>query len=614
MDMDGLYNKISKLTVSCFILTVTMNASCTVVAPKNATSMMQTHATLKEAIEIDKHIQTPPADRIPKAVGEELLPPVTESVHPENQLTQRRFNVNADKMPAKTFFTGLVDGTSYNMVVDPSIDGNITLSLKNVTIEEAMRAVRDIYGYEYHRTSYGYEIMPPALETQLFNVNYLDLTRIGKSTTEMVSGQVTDVGTISVGNGSGGGSSGNGSGSGSSNGSSSNNNNNNTGTTGASNSVSSSTVNTNSEMNFWKELDKTLKQMVPIDKGRSVVVNSQAGVVIVHAFPYELHQVARYLERIQTNLQRQIVIEAKVLEVNLNDGFDSGVDWSLLGNPLNADALISQSGNGPNSGGASGSGGFNNTGLQNFDPVFTINIKGSFRALINFLQTQGNVQTLSSPRISTVNNQKAVIKVGQDQFFVTGVSTTNAVVGTNTLPSQNVNLTPFFSGVTLDVTPQIGKDGTVLLHIHPAVSVVSEQNQTIVLGSTGSAPNTLSLPLALSTIRESDNIVRAKNGQIVVIGGLMQNGTSETIAGTPFLSRIPFIGALFRRTSQTATRSELVILLRPVLVNNKVWTKTLERTDNDFHRDNRDFHLGGLPDDFGTRGEITDAENKVSDY
>jgi MSHA biogenesis protein MshL len=609
--MDCL-NKVFTKIALLFVIAAVFITGCNVLPPKHVTSMQQAHATLLEAVNIDKAIDKHHAQPLSKSVGEELLPPVAGNAHPENQLTQRRFNVTADKMPAKTFFTGLVDGTPYNMVVDPSIDGTITLSLKNVTIEEAMRAVRDIYGYEYRKTTYGYEIQPPELETQLFNVNYLDLTRIGKSTTEMVSGQITDVGTISVGNGSGGGSTGSGSGSGGGN--NSNNNSSSPNSTSTSNTVSSSTVNTNSEMNFWKELEKTLKQMVPVDKGRSVVINSQAGVVIVHAFPFELNQVQRYLDRIQSNLQRQIVIEAKVLEVNLSDNFESGVDWSLLGNPLNADALLSQSGNGPNSGGVSGSGGFNNTNLQNFDPVFTINIKGSFRVLVNFLQTQGNVQTLSSPRISTVNNQKAVIKVGQDQFFVTGVSTTNAVVGTNTLPSQNVNLTPFFSGVTLDVTPQIGKDGTVLLHIHPAVSVVSEQNQTIVLGSTGSAPNTLSLPLALSTIRESDNIVRAKNGQIVVIGGLMQNGTTETVAGTPFLSRIPFLGALFRRTSQIATRSELIILLRPVLVNNKVWTKTLERADNDYHRDNRDFHLGGLPDDFGTRGEITDAAGHVSDY
>jgi MSHA biogenesis protein MshL len=597
--MDGFNQKLIKLTLLLFIF-VTVIASCAVVPPKYPTAMQQTHASLKEAIQINKQLYRPNS-QVPKSVSEALLPPLNKH-RPENQLTQRRFDVNADKMPAKVFFTGLVDGTPYNMVVDPSIDGTITLSLKNVTIEDAMDAVRDIYGYEYHRTSYGYEIFPAELATQIFNVNYLDVARTGNSTTEMTSGQVSNkVGTISVG---GGGSSSNGSNSGSGS----------AAVSTTSDAVSSSTVNTKSEFYFWRDLEKTLKQMVATDKDRSVIVNPQAGVVIIKAYPFELHQVARYLDRIQSNLQRQIIIEAKVLEVNLDDGFDSGIDWSLFGNPLNGDATISQSGNGPNSSGVSGSGAFGSTALNSFDPVFTVTIKGSFRTLINFLQTQGNVQTLSNPRISTINNQKAVIKVGQDQFFVTGVSTTNAVVGTNTLPSQNVDLTPFFSGVTLDVTPQIAKDGTVILHIHPSISVVTEQLQTIVLGtSNGTTPNTLSLPLALSTIRESDNIVRAKNGQIVIIGGLMQNTTSETIGGVPFLSRLPFVGALFRRTSQASTKSELVILLRPVIANNRTWTKSLERTDNDFHRDNRDFHVGGLPDMFGTRGEITNALN-ADDY
>jgi MSHA biogenesis protein MshL len=484
------------------------------------------------------------------------------------------------------------------MVLDPNIDGVITLSLKNVTIQEAMDAVRDMYGYEYRRTSYGYEVSAPELETQIFNINYLDVVRNGKSVTEMTSGQVSEkVGTVVVGS------------SGGSSGSSSpaSNNNNGTGNGGdGTPTVSSSAVNTTSEVNFWHDLDKTLLQIVPKEGNRSVVMNPQAGLVIVRAFPIELHRVAKYLNRVQSSLQRQIIIEAKVLEVQLNDSFDAGIDWSLMGNPLNGDASLSQSANGPNAGGVSGSGAFNNTPLQNFDPIFTVNIKGSFRTLMQFLQTQGNVQTLSSPRISTVNNQKAVIKVGQDEFFVTGVSTTNTLIGTNTLPSQNVDLTPFFSGITLDVTPQISKDGTVILHIHPSVSVVTEQQKTIVLGTNGgSTPNTLSLPLAFSTIRESDNIVRAKNGQVVVIGGLMQNNTSESIGGTPGLSQLPFIGALFRRTSQVAKKSELVILLRPIVVNNKVWTESLERVDNDVMKNKRDFHIGGLPEVFGDAGEIT---------
>jgi len=593
--MESLIKKCIK-TMILVIIIVGVISACDVKPPKYQTSVQQMHASLREAIAIDKSFNQAHHSQpgVPHFVNDALLPQIhAAGYQPENRISEHRFNVAADRMPARTFFAGLVDGTPYNMIVSPDINGNITLNLKNVTLLETMNAVRDMYGYDYRRTTYGFEVSPPELETQIFTVNYLDVKRKGQSTTAMTSGQITNsIGTVSAG---GGGSS---SGSNAPAGGPA---------VGTEAPTSSSTVDTTSEVNFWKDLEKTLKNMVPEDKAHGVVINSQAGLVIMRAYPIELHRIGRYLARIQANLQRQIIIEAKILEIRLADNFESGIDWSLLGNPLSDEAGLSQSGNGPNSSGASGAGAFANTALQSFDPIFTINIKGSFRTLMNFLQTQGNVQTLSSPRISTVNNQKAVIKVGQDEFFVTGVSTTNSVVGTNTLPSQNVNLTPFFSGITLDVTPQISKNGTVILHIHPSVSLVTEQQKTIVLGSTGSAANTLSLPLALSTIRESDNIVRAKSGQVVVIGGLMENDTSETIGGTPLLSRIPFIGALFRRTSQASAKNELVILLRPILVNNKVWEESLEHAACEVEKDTRDFHVGGLVDVFGDKGEVTDA-------
>lgn len=585
--------KSRKSLLLIFVCCLTMSVTgCKTHPARYPTAIDQMQASLGDGIKVDKKMEGhSSSQRVPKAVREALLNSDTTTTIIDNPLSEKRFNVAAENIPAKAFFNGLVEGTNYNMLVSPEIEGTITLNLKNVTIEETMTAVRDIYGYDYRRTSYGFEVLPAELETELFNVNYLDVKRSGKSVTEMISGQISDtVGTISLGSGAPtsapavGTSTVNGS------------------------PVSSTNVNTTTESNFWRTLETTLRGMIPLDKGRSIVVNPQAGVVTVHAFPIELHRIARYLDRIQSNLQRQVIIEAKVLEVQLNDTFDSGIDWSLFGNPLTNNASLSQTGNGPGAFGQSDVGAFSNTGLQDFNPIFTVNVKGSFRVLMNFLQTQGNVQTLSSPRISTVNNQKAVIKVGQDEFFVTGVSTTNTIIGSNTLPSQNVNLTPFFSGVTLDVTPQIGKNGNIILHIHPSVSTVTEQQKNITLGTTGtSTPNTLSLPLARSSIRESDNIVRAKSGQVVVIGGLMQNITAENIGGTPGVSQLPFIGSLFRRTSQASTKSELVILLRPIIVDNHVWTESLERADQNIQDVRRGFHIGGLPDVFGDEAEKTDV-------
>jgi MSHA biogenesis protein MshL len=202
-----------------------------------------------------------------------------------------------------------------------------------------------------------------------------------------------------------------------------------------------------------------------------------------------------------------------------------------------------------------------------------------------------------------MNNQQAAIKVGTDEFFVTNVSQNQNVV-TNSLvtqPTLNVNLTPFFSGITLDVTPQIDANGQVTLHIHPSVSLVKDQRKSIDLGNQGGV---LNLPLANSTIRESDTIVHAKNGQVVVIGGLMQDTTTEGIGQVPWFGNIPFLGTLVRATKQTSQKSELVILLRPTIVNGKRTNHDLTVTARRIFSLKRGFHIGGRPDIYGTQGEV----------
>lgn len=589
--MLGCRNKRFLLIIAIIIFIMGCNTRVT--PPYYPTPLDQGHAALQNGIANDKLLDQKRKYYVPRSVSNALLPKMQTTTTTVITNSERRFDIVADKMPAKVFFMSLVEGTPYNMVVNPNVTGYITLKLKNVTIHEAMRAVRDAYGYEYHRTSYGYEVLAEELQSQMFNVNYLNMKRIGKSITRLSSGQISEqVGSFSSGG----------------------NTNNNVNQPLPSGNVTSdiqsgSSVRTESEANFWKSLEATMRTMIGTSQGHSVVVNPQAGVVIVHAFPSELHRVARYLDRIQSNMQRQVVLEAKVLEVQLNNEFQAGIDWNAFGlgergtNPLTSQFI--------DEGGVSQSAfkTFEHTDLKNFESIFTLNVKGDFGGLIKLLQTQGNVQVLSSPRISTVSNQKAVIKVGQDEFFVTGVSTNNFVTANATVPTQNVTLTPFFSGVTLDVTPQISSNGEIVLHIRPSVSTVKEQQKQIQLGTvsnpsgTGTSPNVLSLPLALSTIRESDNIVRARSGQIVVIGGLMQNIVREEVAGVPWVSRIPFVGAAFRRTRQVAVKSELVILLRPVLATNKAWRKDMEKTDAGMRLLDRGYHVGGFPDVFGTEGE-----------
>jgi MSHA biogenesis protein MshL len=183
-----------------------------------------------------------------------------------------------------------------------------------------------------------------------------------------------------------------------------------------------------------------------------------------------------------------------------------------------------------------------------------------FSSYIELLGTQGKTRVLSSPRVSTLNNQKAVIKSGSDQYFVIGV-TSNTLVGTSSATNLNVDLAPFFSGVALDVTPQIGDDGEVILHVHPTVSQVTANIQQLTVSN-----QTDSLPLALSQVRESDSIVKAKSGQLIVIGGLMQTTRNTQDYKVPGLGDVPVIGNLFRSQQRTEVHTELVILLRPLVI------------------------------------------------
>lgn len=475
----------------------------------------------------------------PPSVQAALLPPLTPSS--SYAASGPRFDVAAKAMPARDFFLSLMDGAGQNIVVHPEVSGNITFSLRRVTLEEVLAAVRDSYGYDYRRTSYGYQILPNSQITRSYDLNYLNLQRKGEADTRVSSGQVES--TESSSNSDGYGSS---------------------STDRNVTTLNASKLITTSDVDFWKEVEGVVKLIVGDEEGNSVVVNPQASLLVVRAGSADQENVARFIQQAQRNLQRQVILETKILEVQLKDEFQAGISWSQIGSDVGG-VLAGQPING-----ADGIGGV-------FSGIISL---GDFTGLIQLLQTQGEVRVLSSPRISTLNNQKAVIKVGTDEFFVTDVSTntsTSTVAGV-TQPTQDVTLTPFFSGISLDVTPQIDQNEMVTLHVRPTVSRVEDQNKTIELGE----DNTFNLPLALSTSRQSDSIVRARSGQVVVIGGLLQNSNDNTDAEVPWLSALPFVGNLFKQQRKALEKSELVILMRPQVVSDEVWLDELRRNADQF--------------------------------
>ncbi|WP_345874301.1 pilus (MSHA type) biogenesis protein MshL [Shewanella algae] len=502
----------------------------------------------------------PPPASLPPGVQQELNADGLLAGLAAPMQTERRFDVSANDVDARVFFPSLVEGTPFSVAVHPQVSGNISLSLKGVTLSEALQVVQDIYGYEISREGRILRVYPAGLRTETFPVNYLYMERIGLSLTSVSSGRISDNNNNNnsnnnLNNGN--------------NSNFSNNRSNNNGNDQNSNNTNGTFISSRTKTDFWGELQKTLESILGSSgDGRSVVVTPQAGLVTVRANPDELRQIRSFLSTAESHLQRQVILEAKILEVTLSDGYQQGIQWQdVLGSAL-ADGNTKV-----NFGTSEGS--FGDQITEAIGGVTSLSLKGTdFTAMITLLDTQGDVDVLSSPRVTASNNQKAVIKVGRDEYFVTDVSSTT-VASTTPVTSPEVELTPFFSGIALDVTPQIDKDGSVLLHVHPSVTDVKEQKKSIKISD-----SSLDLPLAQSEIRESDTVIKALSGDVVVIGGLMKSENTEVVSKVPLLGDIPFIGEAFTNRSKLKRKTELVILLKPTVVVDGTWQKELQRSQS----------------------------------
>lgn len=454
---------------------------------------------------------------------------------------EKRITVNAKNVEAKAFFGSLVQGTKYNLVLHPDVRGRVTLSMKNVTAREALNAVSDIYGYSIEVNNDQVQVFPAALRSETFTVDYLQLKRAGVSLTTLSSGAKSlDSDSDNGGDGN----------------------------ERVSMPTGGTSIETSSESDFWKQLEVAVAAMIGKGDGRSIVVSPQASLMTVRAYPNELREVRRFIDAAESRLKRQVILEAKILEVTLSDGYQQGVNWTNIAKAVGSGSVnISRP----------VSNLVGNAASQLVGGQTNITITdGHFESVLSFLDTQGDVNVLSSPRVTAANNQKAMIKVGGDEYFVTDLSFSS----TNNEFSEggpNIELTPFFSGISLDVTPQIDDNNGVLLHVHPAVIDVKTEEKTIQLGT---AVEPYILPLAKTSVRESDSIIHAQSGDVVVIGGLMKSGYNEVVSKVPVLGDIPFLGHLFRNVNREKQKTELVILLKPSVVGEDTWEKEIQRSRN----------------------------------
>ncbi|MFQ1851219.1 pilus (MSHA type) biogenesis protein MshL [Aeromonas veronii] len=537
----------------CLISVAMMAAGCTTYQHPEPT---QAKDALKQAMN-EQQKQAAPLTALPKSVQSELLQ-LNRPQMPVG-MPEKRLRIAAHDVEAVEFFGSLFKGSRYSVAVHPGVAGLVSVELKDVTLPEVLAVVGDMYGFDVQRKGNVFHIYPAGLRTETIPVNYLMMSRRGLSRTSVSTGGVTAN------------DSNNSSDSSFDSASSNNSTNNSSGNNSNGNSSNGTRIETDTNSDYWTDLRDSLQTLIGTGDGRAVITSPQAGLVTIRAYPKELKAVREFLNQSDSHLKRQVVLEARIIEVALNEGYEQGVDWSGLS--------ASWDGNK----GITGGGSLANTQLPTTpNQIFTAlgggaGFKvsdGNFNVAVNLLKTQGDVNTLSSPRVTATNNQKAVIKVGTDEYFVTNASTTTVSTTSGDRTTPNVELTPFFSGISLDVTPQIDEEGKVLLHIHPSVIDTEEQTKTIKVTDS----DTLVLPLAKSSIRESDTVVQANNGDIIVIGGLMKTDKQEIVSKVPLLGDIPWVGEAFTNRRESTKKVELVIMLKPTVVEKDTWQNELQRS------------------------------------
>ena len=614
------------------VVLVSLAACSSAYPPRDTSTLDRINNQLKQAA-----VPREKAAPLPEAVSSSLLPPLRSPVpRASGKQLEQRFDLVVTNAPINQVLMGIVSGTRYSIMVKPKsaipaapgggavaasastgLTDNVTVNLKDVTVFEALDAIREVYGYDYTLDGNRIYVQQPELQTRLYQVNYIIGQRRGVSDLQVIGG--ASVGSSNSGSGSNTGSSSSSSDSGT--------------TSSSYGSVQASALSTISKSDIWGEVEDTLRTTLgcQIPKsmpktggsgstsgssssssssnsnsasradvsyvgdtqsgerqrgvdgctdGRAMNINQMSGTIVVRGMPNEHRMIGKMLRSMQLNIERQVIIEAKIIDVELNSESQQGINWagfqhnlhrySVGANTTTIDGTNSTNGGAVNQGTSLGA--LLGTGMVGaaagnaFSAGLGMAVQlRNFSALINFLQTQGHVHVLSSPRIATLNSQKAVLKVGSEEPFVTNISggTTSITNGISNTTPPTLQYQPFFSGISLDVTPQIDDKDNITLHVHSMVNSIIEKEK--ISQPTAGA---VRVPFAVNTISETDSVVKTRDGQVVVIGGLMTERAEDSRSKVPGAGDVPGAGALFSKGGQRAIKRELVILLRPTVVKN----------------------------------------------
>lgn len=429
------------------------------------------------------------------------------------EIAGKLYSFRAQEMPLLEALALFASAYQLNVIADTDVKGTITVDFQSLPIQKAMESLVAVHGY-YWKWEDGI-IRVGNLETKTFTIDYIRLTRGSTASSQagISGGGAATTGTAAA-----------------------------TTSTAASSSTGGASVNFNqqNQIPFWDEVEAQVKSMLS-PEGK-LVLNRLSGTVQITDRHRQMLQVEKFLASLTKAMHRQVEVDAKIYEVTLQADSSLGVDWtklSFLNSTIKAANII-----------ANPAGGI---ALQ----AATLGVTHStsaFQAVINLLEQHGKVSVVSQPRLVTLNNQTAMMKVGTDRTFYSVTSTVSIIAGT-TPTTQTVSTeipTVVTDGLVLWLTPQISADGWIMVDISPTITRIS-----------GTTKSPLGNTSPVLEVKQTTALLRLRDGETVVIGGLIQDASSDSERKIPVLGDLPFVGAAFRGTYNATTRKELVIFLTP---------------------------------------------------
>ncbi len=475
------------------------------------------------------HVDTPP----PAADQAQLaIPPVVEQVPiiavPEPVEPLQTFTVVATDLPANELLFALARDARLNLDIDPAIKGNVSINAIDQTLPQILKRISRQVSLRYYLDGPNLVVETDRPFIRVYRVDYLNMIR--ETTTNIgIQTELAEAGEGSTGD-------------------------------------SSASVQNESSNKFWESLEANIKALVDIGKSddddedaTNVIVNRETGTISVYASGATHENVQRFIDSVITSARRQVLIEATVVEVTLNDDFQAGVDWAQIAVGDGWSAAQNLLGAGT-PGAVPGLGTPPTTTLTYFNSNSDRNISAAIRALDAF----GDVSVMSSPKIMALNNQTSILKVADNRVYFDIEVTTN-VTDVAVTESFNTTAKTVPVGFVMNVTPYVTSDDEVILNIRPTITrilrFVADPNPDLAAaGVTSEIPEI--------QVREIESVLRVANGNTAVIGGLMQDTADQLNQGLPGLHDVKGLGFLFGTESRQLDKTELVIFLRPRVIAN----------------------------------------------